>query len=167
MSTFDIRQAIAEIPSEAEDYRFTFDLKLARKVRELRAGDDEEALAAAEAELKSKTYTAEMMSVPRRRRDDIYEESIEKFPGNRDFLGRVDEKTNFQRGTYARIAIVAAAIKRIVSPDSGVQDENMFEVVEYIHDNAPDQIFEGLETKTKELNDTADEQEELNKSADF
>lgn len=167
MSTFDIRSAVAEIPAIQDTYRFTFDLALAKKVRELRGGDDEDALADAEEALDAKTYRAEMVSVPKRRREDIYTKAIELFPGTRDFLGRVDEVTEFKRGNYVRTRIVAAGIVRLLDPNGGVQDENLDEVIEYIHDNAPDQIFAGLEAKVQAMNAAEDEQSELNKSADF
>lgn len=167
MSTFDIRERIAEIPAENATYKFTFELALAKKVRELRAGNDEGALAKAEEELAAETYTAELVSVPKRRREDIYTKSLELFPGTRDFLGRVDEVTTFKRGNYVRTRIVAAGVVRIIDPNGAVQDENLDEVIEFIHDKAPDQIFSGLENKVQELNDSEDEQEILNKSADF
>lgn len=167
MSTFDLRERVAEVPSEQEEYKFTFEIALAEKVRKLRAGDDEQALADAEEELANNTYVAKMMSVPRRRRQDIYEESLEKFRADRDFLGRIDELTEFKRSNYLRIGIVAAAIVEFRDPKGNVQDDNLFDVVQFIHDKAPDQIFEGLESKSKELNAKADEQEELNKAADF
>lgn len=166
-NTFDIREAIAEIPVEEATVDFTFDLKLAKRVKELRAGDDEAALIEAENALALKTYTAELMSVPKRRRHDIYEESLEKLPATRDFLGRVDEKTEFERGNFVRVSVVAAAIKRIVSPESGVIEENLFEAVKEIHDNAPEQIFNSIERKVQELNNAEDEQDALHKSADF
>lgn len=167
MSSFDLRQIAAEVPLAEGEVYFTFELALAKKVRELRAGEDEEALAAAEAELKAKTFKAELMSVPRRRREDIYEASLQEIKGDRDFLGRVTELTEFQRGNYVRKHMVAAALVRIVSPESGAQEDNLYEAVEYIHDKAPDQIFETLERKVKELNAIEDEQTELNKSTDF
>lgn len=167
MSTFDIRAAVAEIPISQDRYKFTFDLALAKKVRELRAEGDEEALADAEKALEAKTYVAEMVGVPKRRREDIYTKSLELFPGTRDFLGRVDEVTEYKRGNYVRTRIVSAGIVRILSPEGGVQDENLDEVIEYIHDEAPDQIFAGLEKKIQEINAADDEQDALNKSADF
>ena len=40
---WDIRHDIAEIPTKRDEVKFTFDLALAHKVKELRAGDDEKA----------------------------------------------------------------------------------------------------------------------------
>lgn len=167
MSTFDIREAIAEIPAQRETYKFTFDLALAKKVRELRGGNDEEALADAEEALEAATYVVELVSSPKRRREDIYTDSIAKFPGVRDLMGRIDETTQFKRGRYVRTHLVAASIVKIVSPEGGVQDDGLEEAIEFIYDNAPDQIFTGIENKVQALNDAEDEQDALNKSADF
>lgn len=163
---FDIRNAIAEITTETDEVQFTFDLKLAAKVKHLRAGDDEEALAAAEAELEKKTYRATVVAVPRRQRQDIYEQSLEEFPSS-TFTGRPDEKTLFKRNNYVRVHVAAAAITEIIDPAGNVQKDAILEAIQMIHDQAPDQIFEVIERKVNEVNDAEDAQDALHKDADF
>jgi hypothetical protein len=182
--TFDLRADIAEIPyqGDGDDNKayFTMNFKLLDEVRTLRrehanadpALDDlaglERRLEAKEADLKASTYTVEMMAVPRRRREDIYEEALDKFPAKVSFIpNQVDPKIEFQRGNYARVQVVAAGVMRIVNPQGAVQEENLTETVQYLHDEAPDAIFEILEKKGAELNALGDAQEDLHKSADF
>ena len=172
-AVFDLRNDIAEVPAKNDEAYFTLNMKLLEKVRALRAADSaeegyEERLAAGEAELKAATYTVEMHSVPRRQREDLYEEAIEKFTPKLSFIvNQVDEKTEFQRGNFLRIAVVAAAITRIISPTGAVQEDNILDTIEFLHDKAPDEIFTILENKVRELNAAGDEQEDLHKSADF
>ena len=163
---FDIRNAIAEISTETDRVEFTFDLKLAAKVKRLRAGDDEQALSEAEAELEKKTYRATVGPVPRRRRQDIYEKSLEEFPSS-TFTGRPDEMTLFKRNNYVRVHVTEAAINEIIDPAGNVQKDAILEAIQMIHDQAPDQIFEVIERKVNELNDAEDAQDALRKDADF
>jgi hypothetical protein len=172
---FDLRADLAEVPRADDNAYFTTNLALLAEVRKLRAADSaeegyEERLAVKEAELKAATYTVEMVSVPRRRKEEIYEEALDKFQAKLSFIANhVDEKTQFQRGNWARIAIVAAGVQRIISPSGAVQDdpESIFPTIEYLHDEAPDYIFEILEKKSQELNAEEDKQDDLHKEADF
>jgi hypothetical protein len=168
--TFDLRHDLAEVPLEEDNAYFTLNMKLLREVRALRAKEDvdEDLLAAKEAELKAASYTAEMMWVPLRRREDIYEEALDLFVPKVSFIpNQVDEKTAFKRGNYVRIAIVAAGIKRLISPSGAVQEENIFDTIEYLHDKSPEEIFETLEAKGQEINEKGDIQSDLHKDADF
>ena len=163
---WDIRHDIAEIPTKRDEVKFTFDLALAHKVKELRAGDDEKALAEAEKALEAKTYRAELVAVPRRQRQDIYEKSLEEYPSS-VLTGRPDEKTMFKRNNYVRVQLIAAGVVRIHRPTGEVQEEDILEAIQMIHDEAPDQIFETIENKVNELNEAQDEQDALHKDADF
>lgn len=170
MSTFDIRDDIAEIPRVQEvEAPFTFAIALAHEVKELRAAaePDEALIAAKEKELEAKTYKAMLVSVPRGRRQEIYEESLDKFVAKPSFTGAVDEKTQFLRGNYARIAVVASSVLRLVNPAGETQDEQIFEAIETIFNEAPDQVFETIERRVQEVNTEEDEQDELRKSTDF
>ena len=167
---FDIRERIADLPvAQGIKVPFTFALKLAAEVRELRAAvePDEDLIAAKEKDLEAQTYYAEIMSVPRGRREEIYQESLDLYPAKPSFTGGVDEKTQFLRGNFVRVSIVSAAVIRLIDPSGDVQEENIFEAIKTIHDDAPDQIFEILERRVGEINKEQDEQEELAKSTDF
>lgn len=172
---FDIRAAVAEAPitesaEEQPTVSFTFEVKLAKKVKDLRAAaePDEGAIAAAEAQLAEKTYVADLMSVPRGRREDIITEALDAHPAKPSVFGQ-DEKAQFLRGNYMRVAVVAAAIKKITDPNGEVLDteEQIKDAVQFIHDEAPDQVFETIERAVKVLNDDEDAQDVLHKSADF
>lgn len=167
---FDLRERIAELPVvQGVKVPFTFALALAREVKELRAAPepDEKLIAAKEKELEAQTYYAEMISVPRGRRHEIITESLDKFPAKASFTGAVDEQTQFHRGNYSRVSLVAAGVLRLIDPNGEVQEENIFEAIKVLHDEAPDQIFEVLERRGAELNKQQDEQEDLAKSTDF
>lgn len=167
---WDLRNDLAEVPSDEDNAYFTTNVKLLKEVRELRAAADVDTdlLERKEKELKAATYTVEMMSVPRRRRNDIYEESLDKFQAKLSLLpNQVDDKTQFQRGNYVRIAVVAAGIKRIISPNGDAQEEGIADTVQYLYDEAPGFIFDILEKKAEELNAKQDEQDDLHQSADF
>lgn len=168
---FDLRADVAEVPRATDTERFTLDLKLAREVKDLRAAadPDEALIASKEAELEQKTYTVAFASVPRRRREDIYEESLDKFPAKPTlFAGHVDEGTQFKRNNFVRISLVAAAVQSL-SKNGEVLDDPaaIFDAVEFLHNEAPDQIFELLERKANDVNKQEDEQDALHKSADF
>ena len=168
---FDIRADIAEIPRETEQVsEFTFEIALAKKVKDLRAAPelDEAAIAEAETQLKAATYVAQIHSVPRGQREDIYAESLDKFPAKPSVFGQ-DEKANFLRGNFVRVAIVAAAIDKITNPKGEVNDteELILATVEYLHNEAPDQIFAKIERDVNALNEKEDAQDVLHKSADF
>jgi hypothetical protein len=168
---FDLRADVAEVPRKQGFEHFTLNLKLAREVKELRAAEvvDEATLLAKEAELDASTYTVEFASVPRRRREDIYEESLEKFPPKPSlFANHVDEGTQFKRNNFVRIALVAAAAQAIEKNGERLDDPAaIFDAIEFLHNEAPDQVFARLETKVNEINAEEDEQDALNKSADF
>jgi len=169
---FDLRADVAEIPRKTDSHKFTFDLKLAKEVRELRAAEeiDDKLLSSKEAELAEKTYTAELASVPRRRREEIYEDSLDAFPAKPSFFGnQVDESTQFKRNNWVRIQLVAAAVQALVKGASDrLEDrDGILDAIEFIHNEAPDQIFASLEEKVNEINAEEDEQDALNKSADF
>lgn len=172
---FDIRAAVADVPVTEQDEEsptaeFTFEIKLAKRLKDLRAAKDldEGAIAAAEAQLKEKTYVADLISVPRGRREDIYADSLDKYPAKPSVFGQ-DEKANFLRGNYVRMAIVAAAVTKITDPQGEVLDtpEQIEDAIKFIHDEAPDQVFEVIERRVRELNDKEDAQDALHKSADF
>lgn len=172
---FDIRAAVAEVPEsesaeETPTVDFTFEIKLAKKLKDARAAaePDEGAIAALEAQLEAATYVAELISVPRRRREDIYSEALDKFPAKPSVFGQ-DEKANFLRGNYVRLAVTAAGIKKITDPRGEVNDtpEAVWDTIEYINAEAPDQIFERIERAVQVLNDEEDAQDALHKSADF
>jgi len=181
--TFDLRADLAEIPFQGEGEEgnayFTLKVKLLSEVRELRAtlglatdfdkiAELQEKLEAKEAELKANTYTVEMMAIPRRRREDIFEEALDKFPAKPSFIpNHVDEKTEFLRQSFVRVQMVAAATKRLISPKGAVQEESILETIQHLHDAAPDFVFDILEKKTQELNVRGDAQEDLHKGADF
>jgi hypothetical protein len=167
---FDIISEIAEIPTETETVPFTFEIKLARKVKELRAAEkpDEAAIAAAEAELDAKSYHAEIHAVPRGQREDIYAAALDAISAKPTMFGQ-DEKAQFERGRYVRVHVTAAAISSITNPKGEANDteETILATVQYIHDKAPDQIFAAIERAVNKLNDEKDEQDALHKSADF
>jgi hypothetical protein len=181
--TFDLRADLAEIPYEDPDddnnAYFSMNVKLVKEVRELRRqhllttdldeiAELESKLKAKEADLKASRYTVEMMAVPRRRREDIYTEALDKFPSKPSFIpNHVDEKVEFQRQNFVRVQIVAAAVKRLINPKGAVQEENILETIQYLHDEAPDFAFDILEKKAQELNTKGDAQEDLHKGADF
>lgn len=168
---FDLRADVAEIPRKTTTVPFTLNLKLAREVKELRGAEelDEPLLAAKEAELEAATYTAALASVPRRRREEIYEDSLEKFqPKPSFFSGQVDEGTQFKRNIYVSIALVAAAVQSLTKNGETLDDpEAIFQAIEFLHNEAPDQIFALLQAKVNEINNEEDEQDALHKSADF
>lgn len=166
---FDLREDVAGIPRTSDTVPFTFNIKLAQEVKRLR-GDaevDEDVLAAKEAELEAGSYVAHLESVSRERRQEIYEESLDKFVAKPDLMGRIDDKTSFLRGNYVRVHTLAAAVTKLVNPEGLEQDEDIAETIQFIHDKAPDQVFEVIERKSHELNDEEDAQDELHKSADF
>lgn len=177
--TFDLRADLAEVPLAEGNAYFTTNFKLLDEVRDLRrqhevAGDPEvvaeveRKLEAKEADLKAASYTVEMMAVPRRRREDIFEEALDKFPAKPSFIPNfVEEKVEFLRQNFVRTQIVAAGVKRIINPQGDVQEEDILATVQYLHDEAPDAIFDILETKSQELNVKGDAQADLHKDADF
>lgn len=168
---FDLRADVAEVPRKQDTEEFVLNLKLLREVKELRAAEkvDEDLLAQKEAELKSETYTVEFASLPRRRREDIYEESLEKYiPKPSLFANHVDEQTQFKRNSFVRVSLVAAAAQAIVKNGERLEDpEAIRDAIQFLHDEAPDHIFARLEAKVNEINRDEDEQDSLNKSADF
>lgn len=166
---FDLREDVAGIPRATGTAPFTFNIKLAQEVKAMRAAADvdEELLADKEAELEAGSYTAHIESVTRERRQEIYEESLDKFVAKPDLMGRIDDKTQFLRGNFVRISVVSAAITKLVNPEGLEQDEDIEATVQFIHDKAPDQIFEAIERAIQKLNDEEDAQDELHKSADF
>ena len=167
---FDIISDVAEIPTEFETVPFTFEIKLARKVKELRAAEklDEAALATAEDELEKASYHAEIHWVPRGQREDIYADALDAISAKPTMFGQ-DEKAQFERGRYVRVHVIAAAISKITNPKGEVNDteETILATVQYIHDKAPDQIFATIERAVNKLNEDKDEQDALHKSADF
>jgi hypothetical protein len=168
---FDLRADVAEIPRSTDTVDFTLKLKLAREVKELRAAEelDEDLLKAKEAELAAATYTAALASVPRRQREDIYEESLEKFQAKPSlFRDQVDELTQFKRNNFVRIGVVAAAVQSLTKNGETLDDPAaIYDAIQFLHDEAPDQVFTLLEAKTLKLNTEEDEQDALHKSADF
>lgn len=169
---FDLRADVAEIPRETDATKFTFDLKLAKEVRELRAAEkvDEALLAQKEADLAAATYVAELASVPRRRREDIYEESVTAFPAKLSLIqNHVDEGTQLKRNSFVRIELVTAATQSITKGGVDRLDDRaaIRDAIQFIYEEAPDQIWDILETKVSEMNKLEDEQDALNKSADF
>lgn len=173
---FDIRTAVAEIPQSETEYEkptvaFTFDLKLAHRLKELRAAEDldEGAIAATEAQLAERTYVADLQSVPRRRRQDLVTEALDKYSARPSAFGQPDQKAEFLRGQFIRLETVIAAVKAVHAPDGNVNDteDSVRATIEYIHDEAPDQIFDVIERAVQELNDKEDEQDALQKTADF
>ncbi len=167
---FDIISDVAEIPTETDTVPFTFEIKLARKLKALRAAEklDEDAIAAAEAELEKASYHAEIHSVPRGQREDIYAEALDAISAKPTMFGQ-DQKAEFDRGRYVRVHIIAAAISSITNPKGEVNDteETILATVQYIHDKAPDQVFAAIERGVNKLNDEQDEQDALHKTADF
>lgn len=170
--SFDLRADVAELPRTSGYETFTLALKLAREVKDLRAAEkpDEPLIAQKEAQLQKETYRVELSSVPRRRREDIYEKSLEEFPAKPSlFSGQVDELTAFRRNNFVRIALIAAATTAI-SKGGGEPLEDpdaIYDSIEFLHNEAPDQVFARIENKVNELNAEEDEQDALNKSADF
>jgi hypothetical protein len=167
---FDIITEIAEIPTDVETVPFTFEIKLAHKVKQLRAAEDldEAAVAEAEAELDKASYHAQIHSVPRGQREDIYAAALDAISAKPTMFGE-DEKAQFNRGRYVRVHVVAAAISSITNPKGEVNDteETILATVQTIHDKAPDQIFAALERAVNKLNEDKDEQDALHKTADF
>jgi hypothetical protein len=170
--SFDLRADVAEVPRKEGSEQFTLKLKLAREIKELRAAQepDEKLIAEKEAELARETYTVEFAAVPRRRREEIYQESLDKFQAKPSFFaGHVDEGTQFKRNNFVRIALVASAATSMRKGDGDplTDPDAIHDAIEFLHNDAPDQIFARLEKKVNEINAEEDEQDALNKSTDF
>lgn len=170
--TFDIRNEVAEIPAKGlTEVPFVINIGLAQEVKALRgqADVDEDVLLAKEKELDAATYVAYVTSLPRRQREDIYTRALTEFVPKPSLLNARDEKAEYLRGNFVQVQVVAAAIKKIESPTGGVQDEEaaILDTVQYLHDEAPDQVFEALKRAVDEANSIQDAQDALVRNTDF